>query len=180
MLRVSFPSKLTTCLSRNLFKFRKSINRIRVLNAPFYINTEKSPMVKFVFTLIFFGLLTNCSSSVSTNLDKKNFQEYFSAATVVIYQHEQYIPNHYQFIGLVEGHDCQEKNYHAAPDKINARTKARQQAFDKMANAIVFTGCAELTPEQLTQLRQSNDAQQCHAITICYGKAYVVDANSEQ
>jgi len=135
-------------------------------------------MLKFVFTLVFFCLLTNCSSSVSTNLDKKNFQEYFSAATVEVYQHEQDIPTHHQFIGVVEGQDCQEKAHHAKPDKINARTKARQQAYKKQANGIVFTACAELSHEELTQLSQSSDTQQCYALTICYGKAYIVDAET--
>jgi len=124
-------------------------------------------------------LISACSTNyqISTNLDKENFQHYFSAAEVNIYENEQDITARHQFIGLVEGQDCQEKPYHAAPDKINARTQARQQAFEQKANAIVFTGCAELAPEQLAQLSRSNDAQQCHAIIICYGRAFAVEAD---
>jgi len=139
----------------------------------------KKQVYYLLFTLILLIFTSSCSSHISTNLDKKNFQEYFSAATVEIYQHEQDIPTHHQFIGVVEGQDCQEKAHHAKPDKINARTKARQQAYKKQANGIVFTACAELSHEELTQLSKSSDAQQCYALTICYGKAYVVDTKIE-
>ena len=133
-------------------------------------------MLKKHLALILATAVSACSTNyqVSTNLDKKNFQHYFSAAKVKVYQHEQDIPARHQFIGLVEGQDCQAKPHHAAPDKVNARTQARQQAFAKNANSIVFTGCAELTQKQLAKLNKSNDAQQCHAIIICYGKAYAI------
>jgi len=125
--------------------------------------------------------LTACSTStyVSTNLDKENFKEYFSASAVEIYQHEDVIKARYEFIGLVEGEDCQVKPHHAAPDKIIARTQARQQAYSQQANGIVFTGCAELSPEELAKHNNTNDARQCHAITICYGKAYIVETSSK-
>jgi len=125
-------------------------------------------------------ILASCSNNyVATNLDKENFNEYFSPAKVKIYETEQSISTQYQLIGVVEGQDCQKKPHHAAPDKINARTQARQQAFDKNANAVVFTGCVELTPEQLAHLGDSNDAQQCYAIIICYAKAFAVAADIE-
>lgn len=123
------------------------------------------------------SLISACSSNyqVSTNVDKENFKHYFSAAEVDIYENERDITARHQFIGLVEGQDCQEKPHHAAPDKINARTQARQQAFEQKANAVVFTGCAELAAEQLAQLSRSGDALQCHAIVICYGRAFAVE-----
>jgi len=121
-------------------------------------------------------LLASCSTqNVSTNLDKENFSDYFSAANVEIYQSEKDINASYQFIGAVEGQDCQIKAHHAVPDEINARTQARRQAFGKQANGIVFSNCALLGQEQLAQLNNSNDAQQCHAIVICYAKAYAID-----
>lgn len=132
-----------------------------------------------VFTII--SLITGCSSRyISTNVDKKNFDEYFSAAEVKIYTSEQSITDHYQFIDAVEGQDCQEKAHHAAPDEINARTQARRQAFEKQANGVVFTGCALLSPERLAQLNRSNDAQQCHAIVICYAKAFAIKPTANQ
>ena len=122
-------------------------------------------------------LLTSCSvENLSTNLDKDNFSDYFSAGNVEIYKNEKDIMARYQFIGAVEGQDCQTKAHHAVPDEINARTQARRQAFDKQANGIVFSGCALLTQQQLSQLNNSNDAQQCHAIVICYAKAFSIES----
>lgn len=125
--------------------------------------------------------LVACSNNsyLSTNLDKENIKKYFSASAVEIYQHERDITARHEFIGLVEGEDCQVKPHHAAPDKIIARTQARQRAYSKQANGIVFTGCAELSPEALAKHNNTNDARQCHAITICYGKAYVVETSSK-
>lgn len=121
-------------------------------------------------------LITSCSSRhISTNLDKENFSDYFSASKVKIYKQEKEIKTRYKYIGVVEGQDCQIKPHHAVPDEINARTQARHQAFEQQANGVIFTGCALLTSEQLAQLNNSSDAQQCHAIVICYAKAFVIE-----
>jgi len=121
-------------------------------------------------------LLASCSTGyVSTNLDKENFSDYFSASNVEIYSSEKEFNARHQFIGMVEGQDCQVKAHHAVPDEINARTQARRQAFDNKANGIVFSNCALLSQEKLAQLNSSNDAQQCHAIVICYAKAYAIE-----
>jgi len=133
--------------------------------------TYITPFMAFIII----ALLSSCNSSyVSTNLDEKNFSHYFSASKVKIFDHENEINAHYQYIGVVEGQDCQIKPHHAAPDEINARTQARQQAFKKKGNGVIFTGCTLLTPKQLSQLNNSNDAQQCHAIVICYAKAFAI------
>lgn len=119
--------------------------------------------------------LSSCSNqyAVSTNLDKENFTEYFSASKVTIYANENEIPGPYKVVGVVEGQDCQIKAHHAVPDQVAARTQARQHAFNQNANAIVFTGCADLDHAKLTQLNQSNDSNQCHAMIICYGRAFI-------
>ena len=120
-------------------------------------------------------LLTSCTNSlVSTNIDKENFNHYFSAGNVKIYSQEQDIQSNYQLVGIVQGQDCQRKAHHAAPDEVIARTQARRQAFDKKANGIVFSKCALLSHEQLSQLNNSSDAKQCHAIIVCYAKAYTI------
>lgn len=120
--------------------------------------------------------ITSCSNRyVSTNLDAENFNQYFSASKVHIYPSENNIDGRYQFIATVEGQDCQVKPHHAIPNEINARTQARQQAASMQANGIVFSKCALLPPMQLAQLNNSNDAKQCHAIVICYGKAYAIE-----
>ena len=133
-------------------------------------------MLKKILLISLLISLTSCSAhNLSTNLDKENFSNYFSAAKVKIYPSEKDINASYQFIGAVEGQDCQIKAHHAVPDEINARTQARRQAFDKQANGIVFSNCALLPQEQLAQLNNSNDAQRCHAIVICYAKAYAIE-----
>jgi len=135
--------------------------------------------IKPIIALLTTVLLTNCASnSISTNIDKENFDQYFSAAKVKIYSSEKEFNGRYQFISSVEGQDCQVKPHHAIPDEINARTQARKQAFEQQANGIVFSGCALLTHEQLSQLNDSNDAKQCHAIVICYAKAYAIETKS--
>ncbi len=106
-------------------------------------------------------------STVNTNLDRQNFKDYFAPSKVKIFESEQAFNGKYQFIGGVEGEDCQTKQHHAAPDQIEARTIARGKAFDLGANAIVFSGCTQV------------QTKQCHATTICYGKAYIVQANDE-
>ena len=122
-------------------------------------------------------LVTSCSSRhISTNLDKENFSDYFSASKVKIYKHEKDITTRHKYIDVVEGQDCQIKPHHAVPDEINARTQARHQAFEKQANGVIFTGCALLSSEQLAQLNNSSDAQQCHAIVICYARAFVIES----
>ncbi len=127
--------------------------------------------------IITMTLITSCNSRhVSTNLDKENFSDYFSASKVKIYTQEKEIKAPHKYVGVVEGQDCQIKPHHAAPDKINARTQARQQAFEKQATGVIFTGCALLTSQQLAQLNNSNDAQQCHAIVICYARAFIIES----
>jgi RcsF protein len=140
---------------------------------------KKLLIALFVF-LVTSTLVASCSNHyVSTNLDKENFSQYFSASKVKIYNSEKDIHHRYKFIVAVEGQDCQIKSHHAVPDEINARTQARQQAFENNANGVVFSGCALLSQDQLSKLNESNDAKQCHAIVICYAKAYAIEAKSD-
>ncbi|PHR80648.1 MAG: rcsF protein [Colwellia sp.] len=137
-------------------------------------------MLKKTLIIIFVIILTSCSSSyVTSNLDKNNFTQYFSASQVEVYSQETDIKTRHNYIGVVEGQDCQVKPHHAAPDEINARTQARRQAFEQQANGIIFTGCALLTSQQLAQLNSSSDAQQCHAIVICYARAFLIESPTE-
>ena len=137
-------------------------------------------MLKKTLIIILVIILTSCSSSyVTSNLDKNNFTQYFSASQVEVYSQETDIKTRHNYIGVVEGQDCQVKPHHAAPDEINARTQARRQAFEQQANGIIFTGCALLTSQQLAQLNSSSDAQQCHAIVICYARAFLIESPTE-
>lgn len=132
-----------------------------------------------IVTLIM--MIMSCSNHyIKSNLDKNDFTQYFSASEVEIFKQEKDIKTRHNYIGIVEGQDCQIKAHHAEPDEINARTEARRHAFEKQANAIIFTGCALLTPEQLGQHNNSSDAQQCHSIILCYARAFASELPTEQ
>ncbi len=138
-------------------------------------------MLKASLIMILVMMITSCSNNyVASNLDKHNFTQYFSASQVAIYKQEKEIKTPHHYIGIVEGQNCQIKPHHAAPDEINARTQARRQAFNQQANGVIFTGCALLTSQQLAKLNSSNDAQQCHAIIICYAKAFVIESPAKK
>ena len=115
-------------------------------------------------------LIAGCAkiSTVKTNLDKENFEHYFAPGEVEIYKSEAQLPTKYKILGAVEGENCQVKPHLAAPDKVEARTNARREAYHLGANAIVFSGCAEFSTKQ------------CHANMVCYGKAYQVLLDSEE
>jgi len=129
---------------------------------------------KKLFSILLACLLSSCNSNytVSTNLDRNNFKDYFSPSKVTIYKSEKEFEKRSKFIGLVEGQDCQLKEHHASPDEINARTNARRLAFEKQANAIIFTGCAIIDTTITTAQPQK---AQCISTLVCYAKVYQVD-----
>jgi RcsF protein len=108
--------------------------------------------------------LVGCSGryAFDSNIKGDNFTEYFSANEVKIFSHEKEFTAPHQYVGIVEGDDCQTKVHLASPDKVNARTAARKAAYKQEANAIVFTSCVDI------------ESQQCVAQIVCYGKAYKV------
>lgn len=141
------------------------------------LNTKNT--LKFIACSALISLVVLTSScaeinNVSTNLDRKNFEEYFAPTKVTIYEDEKdFLDNHYEYAGLVEGQDCQLKEHHAAPDPIRARTQARSKAHELGANAIVFSNCAVIDQSTL-----SNSS--CLSTVICYGSAYKVDWEDSQ
>ncbi|MBU2871657.1 rcsF protein [Colwellia sp. E2M01] len=114
-------------------------------------------------------LISSCSGNYTFNSNVKpdNAEQYFSASNVKIYNSVTEFSGPSELIGLVEGDDCQTKAHLAPPDPINARTQARQAAYAKQANAVIFTSCINI------------DAQHCVAQIVCYGKAYKVAAPKE-
>lgn len=109
--------------------------------------------------------LASCAQnySVSTNLDKENFSDYFSPGEVKIYQDSSEFNGRYRSLGLVEGESCQLQQHHAKPSEIDARTLARKKAYKQQANAIIFSGCAEI------------ESQNCVSQIVCYGHMYQVE-----
>lgn len=135
-----------------------------------FISLTDKLMIKLTLFPHFCGftlscLLFSCAGNyqTSTNLDKKHFVEYFAASKVKIYQSDNELPSNNTLINIVEGQDCQLKPHLAAPTEINARTDARKKAFQLGANAIVFSSCALI------------EDKTCHALLMCYGKAYNVE-----
>jgi RcsF protein len=125
--------------------------------------------VALTFSLLT-SILLGCAGNYTfeSNVKADNAKEYFSASKVKIYNDEQEFGASYQYVGLVEGEDCQKEQHLAAPDPINARTQARQTAYLQKANAIIFTSCVDI------------EAKHCIAQVVCYGKAYRVATPDEQ
>lgn len=119
--------------------------------------------------LAMLGLLSSCASQyqVSTNLDKKNFRDYFSPSAVKIYQSEQDFPRRYKELGLVEGESCQQQEHLELPNEIDARTDARQKAYDKGANGIIFSGCTLIENDQADRV--------CVRTRVCYGRTFYIE-----
>jgi RcsF protein len=116
------------------------------------------------------SILGGCTGNYTfeSNVKADNAEEYFSASKVKIYDNEQDFDASYQYVGLVEGEDCQKEPHLAPPDPINARTQARQIAYLQKANAIIFTSCIDI------------ETKHCVAQVVCYGKAYRVATPDEQ
>lgn len=126
--------------------------------------------LKMALTIFVLLLTASCSSkyTVSTNLDKENFTNYFAASQVTVYENNQTLPSPNQYIGLVEGLDCQLKAHHASPTELIAKQAARRKAFEINANGVVFTSCSLIEHEQLQRVT----GKHCLSTLVCYGKAY--------
>ncbi|WOH38071.1 Rcs stress response system protein RcsF [Thalassotalea fonticola] len=103
--------------------------------------------------------------SVETNLDKENFEEYFAAGNVTVYQNEDDLPGKVISLGLVEGESCKAKENDAPANAADARTMAREKSASMDANAVIFTSCTLI------------EDQQCLEMMVCYGKAFQVSSN---
>ena len=119
--------------------------------------------------LIALPLLASCSGNYTfeSNVKADNANEYFSASKVKIFKDETEFMSSFQYVGLVEGEDCQQEQHLAPPDVINARTQARQMAFSQKANAVIFTSCVDI------------ETKHCVEQVVCYGKAYRLGAPHE-
>ncbi len=133
------------------------------------LSTYKKTVKVALTTSLFTALLVGCSGNYTfeSNVKADNAKEYFSASKVKIYTDEQEFGESYQYVGLVEGEDCQKEQHLAAPDPINARTQARRSAYLQKANAIIFTSCVDI------------ETKHCVAQVVCYGKAYRVASPNE-
>jgi len=118
-----------------------------------------------IFVTIF--TVSGCATApnVATNLDKENFEQYFAAGNVTVYQDESELPGKVKLLGLVEGDSCKMKANDKPANAIDARTMARERAAALQANAVVFTSCTII------------EDQQCLEMMVCYGKAFQIHAD---
>lgn len=151
---------ITTLLSEHLSK--NSAKKLAILCLNFLPK-------KTLSILIVLPLLANCSSNYTfeSNVKADNAKEYFSASKVKIFKDETEFMSSFKYVGLVEGEDCQQAQYLAPPDAINARTQARKIAFSQKANAVIFTSCIDI------------ESKHCVAQVVCYAKAYRLGAPHE-
>ncbi|AAZ28362.1 MULTISPECIES: Rcs stress response system protein RcsF [Colwellia] len=135
-----------------------------------FISIPKRPLKLALTVVLLTTMLGGCTGNYTfeSNVKADNAEEYFSASKVKIFNDEQDFNVNYQYVGLVEGEDCQKEPHLAAPDAINARTQARQAAYLKKANAIIFTSCIDI------------ETKHCVAQVVCYGKAYRLAVPDEQ
>ncbi len=130
--------------------------------------------MKHLIIIIAMVVTSSCAQhySFSSNMDKKNFHNYFSPGKVKIYQNEQMFTRKYHYIGGVEGESCQTNAHHEPANEITARTNARRNAFELGANAIIFTGC--------TLIDSAASDKQCITTRVCYGKAYQLEQENDK
>lgn len=128
------------------------------------ISTKKFTRLLTISSVSFLSACTN-GPSVETNLDKKNFTEYFAAGNVTVYQNEDELPGKVNSLGLVEGENCKAKANDAPANAADARTMAREKAAAIGANAVIFTSCTLVEDEQ------------CLEMMVCYGKAFQLTNN---
>ncbi|SET32977.1 Rcs stress response system protein RcsF [Thalassotalea agarivorans] len=119
---------------------------------------------RHTYTAALLASLIACTNNynVKTNLDKENFDNYFAPGKVQVLTDTSDPKFSYKQLGIVEGEDCQKKAHLAKPEASRARTDARSKAHALGANAIVFSGCADIP------------SNQCVAAIVCYGQAFQV------
>jgi len=126
----------------------------------------------FRFILLICGLLSASACSnfqFSSNLDKKNIDDYFKPSKAKIYEKSDLLDLEYSVLGAVEGSSCQlAVNEHPA-DIREARTNARINAVALNANGIVFQTCINFEQDK-----------SCISNIICYGRALDVILSNEE
>ena len=115
-------------------------------------------------TALMLTLLSGCSLfQVNTNLDKKNFTEYFKPSSVAVMDKTQVLDVDAKPIGTVEGESCQTDDTQPIPNITDAQTSARKKVADMGGNAVEFSKCAPVPA-----------SSECIARLVCYGQAYQV------
>jgi len=111
-----------------------------------------------------------CSNfQFSSNLDKKNFDEYFKPSKVTVYEKNELLKLDYKVLGGVEGSSCQVEVNDPPADLRDARTRARINAAELNANGIVFQSCLSFEQDK-----------SCISNIICYARALDVTLSDKE
>lgn len=105
----------------------------------------------------------------SSNLDKKNFDEYFKPSKVTVYEKNELPDLEYDVLGAVEGSSCQVEKNDPPADIREARTNARIHAAELNANGIVFQSCISFEQDK-----------SCISNIICYARALNATPSDEE
>ncbi len=115
-------------------------------------------------TFLLLLLLTGCSNyTVNTNLDKKNFTDYFAVSGVDYYQTDELVNKKVTHLGIIEGESCQENVKQPPPEANQAKIAAKRRAAELGANGVVIGACIEMEP-----------SKQCVAGIRCFADAVIV------
>ncbi|GAA5219137.1 Rcs stress response system protein RcsF [Corallincola platygyrae] len=118
--------------------------------------------------------LTGCAENYtfSTNLDQENFQEYYRASSVKVYQQSDLASLKYDKLGPVQGESCRNKADLPPAQASDARTQARRSTAEMGGNGVVFSNCVTLI--------EDDALPGCIDSVICTGIALRVDSESEE
>ncbi len=118
-----------------------------------------SKLLLIIATLLF---LTSCSwFSFSSNVDPKNFKEYYKSSLITQYSKKEAtsLPS-YEDLGLVEGLDCQVSEEYPTPKEAIAKKIMLENAADLGANAVILGKCVKI-----------ENTLTCISEYTCYGQA---------
>ncbi len=109
-------------------------------------------------------ILSACSSvSVDSNLNPRNFSEYFKASTVETVSYADLAKQTYALLGRTHGLSCQRDSDDFPANESDARTDLKRKAADMGANALVIHKCV-----------RAQDTGACALSVTCYGDAIYV------
>lgn len=111
------------------------------------------------------ALLCACESvSFSSNIDPRNFANYYKPSMVQVVTYESLGTTPYRVIGEVKGMSLQERDVDLPANEADARTDLKKKAVDMGANALVIHKCITIKDSETVALSS----------VTCYGDALVI------
>ncbi len=108
--------------------------------------------------------VSGCSFfSFESNLDPDKISEYFDKAGIKVYKNSELRDLNYEDLGMIEGSSCQEDSSSPVASEQDARIDARDKAYARKANGIIYTSCVAL-----------ENTPSCVTSVSCYARALYV------